>query len=96
VYERRVKERWSQYLPLVQRTLNYGIGSIGTMTARVILGDLAESDLVMDLSQGWADLICGRLLDQIPRDSGNTRQENPKLSETQPEETKENCWRNHS
>jgi hypothetical protein len=47
MYERRIKERWSQYLQLVRRILNYSIDeSIGMMPARVILGDLAESDLV--------------------------------------------------
>jgi hypothetical protein len=48
VYEKRIKERWSRYLPLVQRIINYSIdGSIGIQPARVILGDLADSDLAM-------------------------------------------------
>ena len=39
VYENRVKEHWSHYLPLVQRIINYTIdGSIGTQPARVIFG----------------------------------------------------------
>jgi hypothetical protein len=34
VYEKRIKEIWSQYLPLVQRIINYSVdGSIGTMPA---------------------------------------------------------------
>jgi hypothetical protein len=54
VYEKRIKERWSRYLPLVQRIINYSIdGSIGTQPARVILGDLADSDLAMDLPEAW-------------------------------------------
>jgi hypothetical protein len=57
VYEKRIKEIWSQYLPLVQRIINYSVDvSIETMPARVILGDLADSDLAMDLPQDWADL----------------------------------------
>jgi cleavage and polyadenylation specificity factor subunit 1 len=56
VYEKRIKERWSRYLPLVQRILNYTVdGSIGTQPARVILGDLADTDLVMDLPEAWAN-----------------------------------------
>jgi hypothetical protein len=50
VYEKRVKEEWSQFLPLVQRIMNYSIyGSIGTQPARVLFGDIAGSDLAMDL-----------------------------------------------
>jgi hypothetical protein len=50
VFEKRIKEEWSRYLPLVQRIMNYSIdGSIGTQPARVILGDLASEDLAMDL-----------------------------------------------
>jgi hypothetical protein len=54
VFERRVKETWSQYLPLVQRIINYSIdGSIGTQPARIILGDLAGADLAVDLPSAW-------------------------------------------
>jgi hypothetical protein len=56
VYENRIEEVWSQYLPLVQRIINYSIdGSIGNQPARVLLGDLATSDLAMDLPSEWAD-----------------------------------------
>jgi hypothetical protein len=55
VYERRVKEVWSQYLPLVQRIMNYTVdGSIGTQPAKVVFGDVAVSDLAMDLPSEWA------------------------------------------
>jgi hypothetical protein len=50
VFEQRVKDRWNQFLPLAQRIINYSIdGSIGTQPLRVLLGDMAGSDLVMDL-----------------------------------------------
>jgi hypothetical protein len=52
VFEKRVKDVWSQYLPLVQRIMNYSVdGSIGTQPARVLLGDMAGSELAMDLPQ---------------------------------------------
>jgi hypothetical protein len=55
VYEQRVKENWSQFLPLAQRIMNYSIdGSIGTQPARVLLGDMAGSDLAMDLPKNWS------------------------------------------
>jgi hypothetical protein len=54
VFEKRIKENWSQYLSLVQRIINYSIdGSIGTQPARVLLGDIAGSDLAMDLPESW-------------------------------------------
>jgi hypothetical protein len=63
VIEKRIKERWSRYIPLVQRIINYTVdGSIGTMPARVILGDLADSDLVMDLPQAWENRNIGDYL----------------------------------
>jgi len=50
VMEKRIKEEWSSALPLVQRIMNYSIdGSIGTQPAKVIFGDLATSDIAMDL-----------------------------------------------
>jgi hypothetical protein len=53
VYEYRIKDHWSHYLPLVQRIINYTIdGSIGTQPARVIFGDMIDSDLAMDLPAG--------------------------------------------
>ena len=37
VFENRIRDVWSFYLPLVQRILNYSVdGSIGTQPARVI------------------------------------------------------------
>ena len=55
VYEKRIRDNWSYYLPLVQRILNYIIdGSIGTQPARVILGDLQTSDLAMDIPADWS------------------------------------------
>jgi hypothetical protein len=54
VFEKRIKEQWSQFLPLVQRIMNYSIdGSIGTQPARVLFGDMAGSDLAMDLPKDW-------------------------------------------
>ena len=53
VYEYRIKEHWSHYLPLVQRIINYTIdGSIETQPARVIFGDMIDSDIAMDLPEG--------------------------------------------
>ena len=52
VYEFRIKEHWSHYLPLVQRIFNYtSDGSIGTQPARVICGDMIDSDIAMDLPE---------------------------------------------
>ena len=53
VYEFRIIDNWSHYLPLVQRIINYTIdGSIGTQPARVIFGDMVDSDIAMDLPEG--------------------------------------------
>ena len=53
VYENRIKEHWSHYLPLVQRIINHTIdGSIGTKPARAIFGDMIDSDFDMDLPEG--------------------------------------------
>ena len=53
VYEYRIKSEWSQYLPLVQRIINYTVdGSIGTQPDRVIFGDMMDCDLAMDLPEG--------------------------------------------
>ena len=52
VYEFRIKDNWSHYLPLVQRIMNYIDGSIGTQPARVIFGDMVDSDIAMDLPEG--------------------------------------------
>jgi hypothetical protein len=63
VFEKRIKEVWSEYLPLVQRIFNYSIdGSIGTQPARVILGDLATEDLALDLPAEWKDRSIGDYL----------------------------------
>jgi len=41
VYEKRIRELWSYYLPLMQKIPNYTIdGSIGTQPTRAIFGDL--------------------------------------------------------
>ena len=54
VYEKRIRDLWSYYLPLVQRILNNTInGSIGTQPTRVILGDLTTPDLAMDIPAFW-------------------------------------------
>ena len=54
VFEKRIKENWSHYLPLAQRIINYSVdGSIGTQPARVIFGDIANCDLAMDLPRTW-------------------------------------------
>jgi hypothetical protein len=55
VFERRVLQVWSQYLPLVQRIMNYTVdGSIGTQPAKVVFGDIGSADLAMDLPAAWA------------------------------------------
>ena len=44
---------WSHHLPLVQQVINYTVdGSIGTQPARVIFGDMIDSDIAMDLPEG--------------------------------------------
>ena len=41
VYEKRIRDSWSHYLPFVQRIINYTVDrSIETQPARVIFGDL--------------------------------------------------------
>ena len=53
VYEYRIKSEWSQFLPLVQRIINYAVdGSIGTQSDRVLFGDMVDCDLAMDLQEG--------------------------------------------
>ena len=55
MYEKRIRDIWSYYLPLVQRILNYTIdGSIGTQPATVILGDLTTSERAMDVPANWS------------------------------------------
>ena len=54
VFEKRIKENWSHYLPLAQRIINYSVdGSIGMQPARVIFGDIVNCDLAMDLPRTW-------------------------------------------
>jgi hypothetical protein len=53
VFTNRIKEVWSRYLPLVQRIMNYTVdGSTGTQPARVLLGDIAGSELAISVPQG--------------------------------------------
>ena len=67
VYEYRIKENWSHYLPLLQRIVNYTIdGSIGTQPACFIFVDMIDSDLAMDLPEGTTtrnpeDYLVGKL-----------------------------------
>ena len=54
VNENRVRDVCSQYLPFVQRILNYTIdGSIGTQPVRVIFGDVETSDIALDVPADW-------------------------------------------
>ena len=54
VFEKRIKENWSHYLPLAQRIINYSVdGSIGTQPARVIFG------LAKDLGRSKSDRLSG-------------------------------------
>ena len=58
MFEDRIREVWSFYLPSVQRILNYSVdGSIGTQPARVIFGDVETSDIAFDVPRvsgmGW-------------------------------------------
>jgi hypothetical protein len=56
VFEKRIKETWSHYLPLVQRIMNYTVhGSIGTQPAKVVLGDISSSDVAMDVPESCRD-----------------------------------------
>jgi hypothetical protein len=56
IFKRQVKSTWSVYLPLAQRIMNYRVdGSIGTQPAKVLFGDVASSDLAMDLPASWAN-----------------------------------------
>ena len=51
VFENRIRDVWSFYLPFVQRILNYSVdGSIGTQPARVIFGDVETSDIAFDVT----------------------------------------------
>jgi hypothetical protein len=47
--DRRVETKWSYYLPLVQRILNFTIdGSTGTQPARIIFGDMLPLEHAFD------------------------------------------------
>ena len=59
VYENRTKDNRNHILiiyhilPLVQRIINYTVdGSIGIQPARIIFGDMVDSDLAMDIPEG--------------------------------------------
>jgi hypothetical protein len=53
VLTNRIIEVWSRFLSLVERIIIYYVdGSIGTQPARVLLGDIAGSELVMAVPQG--------------------------------------------
>ena len=46
IMERRVRDKWSQYLPIVQNILNHAVdSSIGTYPSRVLFGDLLKTDV---------------------------------------------------
>ena len=53
VYEKRIRDVWSYYLPLVQRILNYTIDQ-RIHPGKSYLGDLTTSDLAMDVSANWS------------------------------------------
>ena len=69
MFENRIREVWSFYLPLVQRILirilNYSVdGSIGTQPERVIFGDfhVETSDIAFDATVEWGaekGILCG-------------------------------------
>jgi hypothetical protein len=60
VYEKRVKEEWGRYLPLVQRIMNFSIdGSTGTQPARVIFGDMVSEDFALDWPKNQDDRTIG-------------------------------------
>ena len=59
VFEKRIKENWSHYLPLAQRIINCSVdGSIGTQPARVTFGDIVNCNLSMDLQKLGRVEIC--------------------------------------
>ena len=59
VFEKRVKENWSHYLPLAQRIINYSVdGSIGTQPASDF-GDIANCDLAMELGRSKSAGLSG-------------------------------------
>lgn len=54
VFEKRIRTVWSQYLPLVQRIMNYTLdGSIGMQPARVIFGNMLPIQIAMDMPESW-------------------------------------------
>ena len=54
VFEKRIKENWSHYLPLAQRIINNSVdGSVGTQPARVIFGDIVNCDLALESPRTW-------------------------------------------
>jgi len=56
VFENRICEVWSFYLPLVQRILNCSVdGSIGTQPARVVFWDVDTSDIAFDVPVEWGN-----------------------------------------
>ena len=54
VFEKRIKENWSYFLPLAQRIINYSVdGLIGTQPTRLISGDIGNCDLAIDFPNKW-------------------------------------------
>ena len=74
VYEHRLKSEWSHYLPLVQRIIDCTVdGPIGTQPGRVILGDIVDSNLVIDLLErrtGKNEIIFDAAKKSVNQDSG--------------------------
>ena len=54
VFDNRIRDVSSFYLPLVQRILHYSVdGSTGTQPARVIFEDVETSDIAFDVPVEW-------------------------------------------
>jgi len=53
VYKKRIKIEWSHFFPLVQIILNCSVE--GTQPDTVLFGEIAFSDVAMDLPSEWAN-----------------------------------------
>ena len=50
IFEKKVKHNWSQYLPLVQRILNFtNDSSIGTHPSKIVFGDMLPMSVHLDI-----------------------------------------------
>jgi hypothetical protein len=61
-----VKSRWSMYLPLVQRLLNFTVDfSLGESPAKVVFGDMIATNVYVDLAASYDGVLVSDYLKQL-------------------------------